>query len=167
MLRVRLNRDESGLVVAEEEVKKKKKEDSQKIYLSAKQVRSICTPTSSTEHMHVDLLQQTHDKSIDLRQQPEEENNWETQGKHCGGARENKSSQPARIPIETWGGVSGLTDEQIPDTQQEVCREEGDSVKGEGLQAAGSAGQVQDPDHGAAQAEVDRPTVDDDPVVAL
>lgn len=43
-----------------------------------------------------------------------------------------------------------LTDEQIPDTEQEVCREEGDSVEGEGLQAASAARQVEDPDHHAA-----------------
>lgn len=63
--------------------------------------------------------------------------------------------------------MSRLTDEHIPDTEQEVCREEGDSVEGEGLQAASAARQVEDPDHHAAQAEVDRPTVHNNPVMAL
>lgn len=48
-----------------------------------------------------------------------------------------------------------------------MCREEGDAVEGEGLQAAGAPGEVKDPDHHAAQAEVDRSAVHDDPVVAL
>lgn len=60
-----------------------------------------------------------------------------------------------------------LTDEHIPDTEQEVCREEGDPVEGEGLQAVGAARQVEDPDHHAAQAEVHRPTVHNNPVMAL
>lgn len=48
-----------------------------------------------------------------------------------------------------------------------MCREEGDPIKGEGLQAARAPRQVKDPDHHAAQAEVDRPTVHDDPVMTL
>lgn len=48
-----------------------------------------------------------------------------------------------------------------------MCREEGDTIEGEGLQAARAPRQVKDPDHHTAQAEVDRPTVHDDPVMAL
>lgn len=48
-----------------------------------------------------------------------------------------------------------------------MCREEGDTIEGEGLQAARAPRQVKDPDHHTAQAEVDRPTVHNDPVMAL
>ena len=60
-----------------------------------------------------------------------------------------------------------LTDEHVSGTEQELPWEEGDPVQREGLQAAGAAGQVKDPDEDAAQAEVHRPAVHDDPVVAL
>lgn len=63
--------------------------------------------------------------------------------------------------------VFKLTDEHIPDTEQKVGREEGDTVEGERLQAARASRQVKDPDHHTAQAEVDRPTVHNDPVMAL
>jgi len=48
-----------------------------------------------------------------------------------------------------------------------VAGEEGDSVEGEGLKAAGAARQVKEPDEQATQAEVHRPAVHDDPIVAL
>lgn len=63
--------------------------------------------------------------------------------------------------------MNRLTNEHIPDTEQEVCREKGDSIEGEGLQAARVPRQVEDPDHHTAQAEVDRPTVHNNPVMAL
>lgn len=59
------------------------------------------------------------------------------------------------------------TNEHIPDTEQEVYREEGDSVEREGLQVARAGGQVEDPNHHTAQAEVDWPTVHNDPIMAL
>lgn len=59
------------------------------------------------------------------------------------------------------------TNKHISDTKQEVCREEGDSIEGERLQAARASREVKDPDHHTAQAEVHRPTVHNDPVVAL
>ena len=66
-------------------------------------------------------------------------------------------------------GVRGasLTDEHVSGAEQELSWEEGDAVEGEGLEAAGAAGQVKDPDEDAAQAEVHRPAIHDDPVVAL
>lgn len=45
--------------------------------------------------------------------------------------------------------------------------EEGDAVEGEGLQVARAPSQVEHPDMSTAQAEVDGPTVHDDPVMAL
>lgn len=48
-----------------------------------------------------------------------------------------------------------------------MSREEGDTVEGEGLQAAGAPREVKDPDHHTAQTEVDRPTVHNNPVMAL
>lgn len=59
------------------------------------------------------------------------------------------------------------TNEHIPGTEQEVYREEGDSVEREGLQGARAGGQVEDPNHHTAQAEVDWPTVHNDPIMAL
>lgn len=63
--------------------------------------------------------------------------------------------------------VQKLTNEHIPETEQEVCREEGDSIEGEGMQAARACRQVKDPNHHTAQAEVDWPTVHNDPIMAL
>jgi len=60
-----------------------------------------------------------------------------------------------------------LTNQHVPHTQEKVCGEEGDAIEGEGLQASRAPRQVKDPDHRTAQAEVDRPTVHDDPVMAL
>lgn len=62
---------------------------------------------------------------------------------------------------------TALTDEHVSDAEQEVCREEGDSVEGERLQTSRATGEVEDPDHHTAQAEVDGSTVHDDPVMAL
>lgn len=59
------------------------------------------------------------------------------------------------------------TNEHVPDTEQEVYGEEGDSVEREGLQGARAGGQVEDPNHHTAQAEVNRPTVHNDPIMAL
>lgn len=46
-------------------------------------------------------------------------------------------------------------------------REEGNSIEGERLQVAGTAGEVKDPDQHTAQAEIHRSAVHDDPVMAL
>lgn len=59
------------------------------------------------------------------------------------------------------------TNEHIPDAEQEIYREESDSVEWERLQVARAGGQVKDPNHHAAQAEVDWPTVHNDPIMAL
>lgn len=48
-----------------------------------------------------------------------------------------------------------------------MCREEGDAIESEGLQASRASRQVKDPDHHAAQAEVHWTTVHDDPVMTL
>lgn len=60
-----------------------------------------------------------------------------------------------------------LTNEDVSSTKQEVRREEGDPVEGDGLQPDGASAQVKDEDQRTAQAEVGRATVDDDPVMAL
>lgn len=62
---------------------------------------------------------------------------------------------------------ASLTDEHVSGTEQELSGEEGDAVQGEGLQAAGAPRQVKHPDEDAAQAEVHRPAVHNDPVVTL
>lgn len=59
------------------------------------------------------------------------------------------------------------TNEHIPDTEQEIYREESDSVERKRLQVARASGQVKDPNHHTAQAEVDRPAVHNDPIMAL
>lgn len=95
-------------------------------------------------------------------------------GKHKAntvGQNENKSSYFSWIEYRHYRCVESLvnrlTNEHIPDTEQEVCREEGYSIEGEGLQAARASRQVENPDHHTAQAEVDRPTVHNNPVMAL
>lgn len=77
MLRMRLNRDERGLVVAEErETERVRYNINTKgpcaiTLISHKVTSSSClcrhVLTGSTKNVHVDLLQQTHHKSIDLR----------------------------------------------------------------------------------------------------
>lgn len=59
------------------------------------------------------------------------------------------------------------TNEHIPDTKQEIHREESDSIERESLQVARTGRQVKDPNHHTAQAEVDWPTVHNDPIMAL
>lgn len=59
------------------------------------------------------------------------------------------------------------TNEHIPDTEQEIYREESDSVERERLQVARAGGQVKNPNHHTAQAEIDWPTVHNDPIMAL
>lgn len=82
-LRMRLNRDERGLVVAEERDAEKKIRQNLNIinhvrfsklsvlrYFNTSHHHSaLCRNalTSSTKNVHVDLLQQTHHKSVDLR----------------------------------------------------------------------------------------------------
>lgn len=59
------------------------------------------------------------------------------------------------------------TYEHVSGTQQKVGREEGHSIEGKRLQVAGTTGKVKDPDQHTAQAEIHRPAVHDDPVMAL
>lgn len=66
MLRKRLKRDESGLVVAEGG--KKQSVKTHTVFSGCfKLLLPFRAPTGSPENVHVNLLQQTHDKSIDLR----------------------------------------------------------------------------------------------------
>lgn len=79
MLRMRLNRDERGLVVAVEQVTQREYQAEPKhkyiVEFLNRQFQDAITVsqvlhlvlTSSTKNVHVDLLQQTHHKSIDLR----------------------------------------------------------------------------------------------------
>lgn len=60
-----------------------------------------------------------------------------------------------------------FTQQHISETKQEVRGKERDAVEGERLQAVRTARQIKDPDHHTAQAEVNRPTVHDDPIVTL
>lgn len=68
-------------------------------------------------------------------------------GKHKANTvgQRGKSNYSSNIKYRHYWGVNNLsvkspvdklTNEHIPDTEQEVCREEGDSIEGEGLQAA-------------------------------
>lgn len=69
MLRMRLNRDESGLVVAKwgEGGGGTVRQDTKDAHGCFKLMLPFRAPTGSTENVHVNLLQQTHHKSIDLR----------------------------------------------------------------------------------------------------
>lgn len=71
MLRMRLYRDESGLVVAVETDAEKTPGEIinrfQKEHLNKKKCWNGITLTTSTKNVHINLLQQTHNKGIDLR----------------------------------------------------------------------------------------------------
>lgn len=74
MLRMRLYRDESGLVVAGENTDAGKKTSGEILnrfideHLNQKMLEWNGIPlTTSTKHVHINLLQQTHHKGIDLR----------------------------------------------------------------------------------------------------
>lgn len=92
-------------------------------------------------------------------------------GKHKantgGGGGEKNEGLQHLTQSEERKEMGGPTNEHVPDAEQEVHREEGDSVEREGLQGARAGRQVEDPNHHAAQAEVDWPAVHDDPIMAL
>lgn len=172
MLRMRLNRDERGLVVAGGKKKQNTVVRSKKCtrchtavsnfyYIFLPVPPKMCMSICSSRHITNVLTWGSNPKR-------------KITGKHkANTAGPEKTNQVSLHESNTdiidvlEVTVSRLTDEHIPDTEQEVSREEGDSVEGEGLQAAGTARKVEDPDHHAAQTKVDRPTVHDNPVMAL